>query len=152
LCRTLRLMLDQNSVVGQLDDSHIVVFWPDAPSELYVKTRLEDVIAAIQRLGSVSDTIRRVSLSAGLIALPANLASMEDLMSRAARACRQNSDTPSGHVCVFDPLSDVLQYAATAASSSSVSAGDAQNALSALTTEGKESLLACVLSLHSTGT
>jgi len=152
VCRFFRLLLDQDSVVGQLSNNRILIFWPNVMSDLQAKTRMEETVSAIQKSSTASGLLSRVHFTIGIATLPAHQATYESLFTRASYVCHQPQGEQQDCVLVFDNFVNEIQSANPLENFTENTLTNSGESLNLLNPEEKDTLLTCMLAILSSTT
>ncbi|HPE16618.1 MAG TPA: EAL domain-containing protein, partial [Oscillospiraceae bacterium] len=102
ISRLFQLLLDSESVVGQIARDRLILFLPDAVSEVWVQKKIEDTISMVQRLRDAANMKERITFTAGIATARCSRADYETLFVQAAYVCENRADDRADRTATFN--------------------------------------------------
>ncbi|MEY8354304.1 EAL domain-containing protein [Lachnospiraceae bacterium 54-53] len=145
--RLFRVLLDHECVVGQGSDERVLLFWPSSDTPQQVKSRLQDIIATVERVYSTSGSSENIDFSAGISTALYSQADFDGLYARAAYVCDKNKRNFQNVVECFESYAENNRNLMDMSGRQGVLETNEEEVVRPLTPEEKETLLSFLLKM-----
>ncbi len=147
--RMLRIYLDNDCFVGQIKDDELLVFCPNAPSEEWMRQRMENVLLQIQNTRKSLNLTAPLVFVAGVATERAHSATYKDMLARASYVCEKHKNATADAAVSFSFYSENLRITDVDMEDRAYTSAEDGESKRPLTAEEKNVMYDCMQSMLS---